>query len=212
MTQRENGNGLFHCIIRISSWGDSTGLLNRLREKDEVYSIFHIMGGASYLLDCFCHDKIGLRDLVLEIKRYTIASSNALPVVNSLTTQKILKVYKSSIGFNITHYLGDKIYGFILVNNLRNHEGFLRLILDVEDIKSVLYLQGDFSYLLEIMAQNNEEVFDLIQAVQTIESVTAMETQEVISIIKYRGVLREEPMAKPRFIVPSLLPEEIITI
>jgi len=82
----------------------------------------------------------------------------------------------------------------------------------VEDIKSVIYLQGDFSYLIEFMAQDNEDVFNLIRAVQVIESVTALETQEVISIIKYRGVLKEEPMTKPRFIVPSLLPEEIITI
>jgi hypothetical protein len=57
---RQNGGGkeFFHAVVRIGSWGDGTGLINRLKDREEVYSIFHIMGGASYLLDVFCHDKL----------------------------------------------------------------------------------------------------------------------------------------------------------
>jgi hypothetical protein len=52
----------------------------------------------------------------------------------------------------------------------------------------------------------------LIQRVKGMESVAAAEIQEVLSIIKYRGVLQEAPMAPPRFIIPVSETEEIITI
>lgn len=210
--QNDGGKGLFHAIVGIGSWGDGSGLINRLKDKDEVYSIFHIMGGVSYLLDVFCHDKLRLRDLVLEIKRYPLSPLHPVPVVYTMATQKILKVFKSSRDFNITHYLGDKIYGFMWVNNLRHDDGFLGQFLDDPLIKSILYLQGENAFLLEFMAHTNEEVFHLIRKVKGIESVVGAETQEVLSIIKYRGVLEEAPMAPPRFIIPILETEEIITI
>jgi hypothetical protein len=206
------GRGLFHAIVRVASWGDGTGLINRLKDKDEVYSIFHIMGGASYLLDVFCRDRLRLRDLILEIKQYPLSSANPVPVVQSLTTLKILMVFKSSRDFNITHYLGDKIYGFIWVNNLRHDDGFFRSFVNDPTIKSILYLQGEHAFLLEFMVYTDDEVFNLIRRVKSIESVNSAETQEVLSLIKYRGVLREAPTAPPRFIIPVQETEEIITI
>jgi hypothetical protein len=202
----------FHAIIRIDSWGDGTGLINRLKDKDEIYSIFHIMGGASYLLDVFCHDKLRLRDLILEIKQYPLNASTTVPVVQSLNTQKILRVFKSSRDFNITHYLGDKIYGFIWVNNLRHDDLFLEQFQSDPRIKSILYLQGHQAFLLEFMAHTNEEVFRLIRMVKGIDTVAGAETHEVLSIIKYRGVLQEAPMAPPRFIIPIQETDQIITI
>lgn len=204
--------GLFHAIVRIGSWGDGTGLINRLKDKDEVYSIFHIMGGVSYLLDVFCYDKLRIRDLILEIKRYPLNPPHPVPVVHTMATQKILKIYKSSRDFNITHYLGDKIYGFIWVNNLRHDENFLRQFLDDPRIKSILFLQGAHAFLMEFMTYSDEEVFHLIQRVKGMESVAAAEIQEVLTIIKYRGVLQEAPMAPPRFIIPVSETEGIITI
>jgi hypothetical protein len=121
----DGGKRLFHAIVRIGSWGDGTGLINRLKDKDEVYSIFHTMGGASYLLDVFCRDKLRHRDLILELKQYPLSPPHPVPVVQVLTTEKILKVFKSSRDFSITHYLGDILYGFIWVNNLRHDDGFL---------------------------------------------------------------------------------------
>jgi hypothetical protein len=203
---------LFHAIVRIGSWGDGTGLINRLKDRDEVYSIFHIMGGASYLLDVFCRDKLQLRDLVLEIKRYPLSPPHPVPVVQGMTTNKILKVFKSSRDFNITHYLGDKIYGFMWVNNLRHDDGFLGRFVEDPLIKSILYLQGGQAFLLEFMTYTDEEVYQLIRKVKGIESVVSAETQEVLSIVKYRGVLEEAPTAPPRFIIPTLETEEIITI
>ena len=209
----ENGaQRLFHAVIRIGSWGDGTGLVNRLKDKDEVYSIFHTMGGSSYLLDVFCKDKLQIRDLILEIKKLQIGAQNPIPVVQSLTTLKILRVFKSSRDFNITHYLGDKIYGFMWVNNLRNDEGFLRRFQEDPLVKSILYLQGAHSFLLEFMTHTDEDVFHLIRRIKGMESVMGAETQEVLSIIKYRGVLEEAPSAEPRFITPILETEDIITI
>lgn len=203
---------LFHAIVRVGSWGDGTGLINRLKDKDEVYSIFHVMGGVSYLLDVFCYDKLRLRDLVLEIKKYPLSPPHPVPVVRTLATQKILKIFKSSRDFNITHYLGDKIYGFMWVNNLRHDDGFLGQFVDDPLIKSILFLQGEQAFLLEFMTHADEEVFHLIQKVKGMESVASTETQEVLSIIKYRGVLQEAPMAPPKFIIPISETEEIITI
>lgn len=208
----ERGPELFHAIVRLTSWGDSSGLLNRLKSKDEIYSIFHIMGGASYLLDVFCQDRLHLRDLILEIKGYPLAPPAQVPVVRTLTAQKILKVFKSSKDFNITHYLGDRIYGFMWVNNLRHDDGFLGQMLDDPLIKSILYLQGGYVFLLEFMAYLNDEVFHLIRRVKGTESVAGTETQEVLSIIKYRGVLQEAPTAPPRFILPVAETGEIVTI
>jgi hypothetical protein len=62
------------------------------------------------------------------------------------------------------------------------------------------------------MAHTDEEVFHLVRRVKGIESVAGAETQEVLSIIKYRGVLQETPTAPRRFIIPTLEAEEIITI
>jgi|YNPNPStandDraft_1061719.scaffolds.fasta_scaffold00208_14 hypothetical protein len=208
----EGGSGLFHAIVRIASWGEGSGLINRLKSKDEVYSIFHIMGGTSYLLDVFCRDRLHLRDLILEIKGYPLGHPAQVPVVRTLTTQKILKVFKSSREFNITHYLGDRIYGFMWVNNLRHDDGFLGQVLDDPLIKSILYLQGRYVFLLEFMAHLDDEVFHLIRRVKGTESVAGTETQEVLSIIKYRGVLQEAPTAPPRFILPVAETGEIITI
>jgi hypothetical protein len=89
------------------------------------------------------------------------------------------------------------------VNNLRHGEGFLGQFLDDPLIKSVLYLQGEHAFLMEFMAYTDDEVFRLIRRVKGMESVAGAETHEVLSIIKYRGVLQEAPMAPPKFIIPS---------
>jgi hypothetical protein len=163
-------------------------------------------------VDVFVPDKGRLRSLILEMKRYTLAANNPLPAVNTLNTQKILVVYKSQPEFNITHYLTDKQYGFMWLKTKGNDEELADILKDEEAIKSILYLQGEASFLLEVMIHNHADMVSLIQEIKNLEGVRDLEVQEVLSVIKYRGLLYEDPTAKPRFILPEIEAQEIITI
>ena len=102
---------LFHAMLWISSWGDDRVLINKLKDRPEVYSIFHIMGSASYLLDVFVSSKRDMRNLIFEMKRYNLPQA-PIPMVSSLATQKVLHVYKYQKDFNIAYYSEERIYAF----------------------------------------------------------------------------------------------------
>ena len=101
-------------MIWFSSWGDDRVLINKFKDRPEVYSIFHLMGTASYLLDVFVTRKGIMRELIYEMKRYTIPQA-PVPMVSSLSTQKVLKVYKHQKDFNIAYYSEERIYAFTRV-------------------------------------------------------------------------------------------------
>jgi len=204
-------NDLFHAMIWMSSWGDDRVLMTKLKDRPEVYSIFHVMGTASYLLDIFVPNKRDMRGLIYEIKRYTMPQA-PIPMVSSLSTQKVLKVYKHQKEFNIAYYSEDRTYAFTKLFVREPDENFVPGIVDDPILKSVLRLQGGTTFLLEIMAVSSEEVMAFTNKLKMNNVVTNMETQEVLAVIKYRGVVFEDPTAAPKFIAPSIEPGDIVTL
>ena len=202
---------LFHAMIWVSSWGDDRVLLRKLKDRPEIYSIFHIMGTASYLLDVFVNQKKDLRDLVFEIKRYTLPQV-PVPIVTSMSTQKVLKVYKHQKDFNIAYYSEERIYGFTRVFNKGPDDTFILNVMGEPRLKTILRLQGGMTFLLEIMASTAEEIMEMTGRIKEIPTVQTMETQEVLAVIKYRGVVFEDPTAPPKFIAPIIKPGDIVTL
>jgi len=203
---------LFHAMIWLSSWGDDRVLISKLKDRPEIFSIFHVMGTASYLLDVFVAHKKHLRHLIWEIKRYVMSPQFPMPIVNSLSTQKILKVYKYQKEFNITYYSEDRVYAFTRLYYGGSDELFSQKLMNEPVLKSILRLQGGITFLLEVMASNSHEVINLLERIKAIPAVSQLETQEVLSVVKYRGVLFEDPTALPTFIAPTIKPGDVVTL
>jgi len=203
---------LFHVMIWLSSWGDDRVLINKLRDRPEIFSIFHVMGTASYLLDVFVTHKKELRHLIWEIKRFVMSPQFPLPMVSSMSTQKILKVYKHQKDFNITYYSEDRIYAFSRLFNNGPDQEFFYKVMNENALKSILRMQGGTTFLLEIVANTEQEVLELTSRIKAVPTVVNMETQEVLAVVKYRGVLFEDPTALPTFIAPTIKPGDVITI
>ncbi len=204
-------DNLFHAMLWVSSWGDDRVLLSKLKERPEIYSIFHVMGTSSYLLDVFTSHKKDMRYLIFEMKRYTLPQM-PLPIITSISTQKVLKVYKHQKDFNIAYYSEERIYCFTRLFNKGPDEQFIAQIMQEPALKSILRLQGSMTFLLESMANTPEGVMELTSKLKSMPTVTSMETQEVMAVIKYRGVEFDDPTAPPKFIAPAIKPGDVITL
>ena len=183
---------LIHAIVFIQSWGDSDELIGALKRDSHVISLFHIMGRHSYLIDANFDNKPQLEAWVKRFKSINLKSG--VPAVISIETQKIIEVFKSKTDFNLGDYQGvaEKHHFFVKIDNPHGDEKLITLLRDSAIAQSILHVQGESSFIAEVISDDYSSYKELLAKLKKLESIHHIETQEVISVIKYRNRVMDE--------------------
>jgi hypothetical protein len=183
---------IIHVIVFIHNWGNNAELMNFLRNNSFVISIFHIMGRRSYLIDANFDNKSQMEEWIGKVKSIKLPSD--VPAIISIESQKIIDVYKSKEDYSLNDYLKlkDGYHFFVKIDNPHHDEGLIELLRKDPIVQSVLHIQGECSFISEVITDNYDNYKNLLKKMKDIESVNHIETHEVISVIKYRNQIIDE--------------------
>ncbi len=178
---------VLHALIAVSNWGEASGLEKNMTQNVHVASVFRMMGGCSYLLDANFDSKEQLKDWIDNVKSFKLPSG--VPGVLNLRTLKIIDVYKQKGDFDLKDYkeIRDSLHFFIYVDVEGSSDELVAAIKGNDDVHSMLHIQGEHSFVMEVIVENYDRYKEIISAVKSLKSVTHVETQEVISVIKFRN-------------------------
>ncbi len=180
-----------HALVFIHNWGDNNELLQILKNSGNVISLFHIMGKSSYLIDANFDNKAQLEEWINHIKTIRVFS---VPAVISIETQKIIDSVKQKEDFNLNDYknLTEKFHFFVKIDNPHHDERLISMLKNDPIVHSVLHVQGECSFIAEVITDDYDLYKYLLKNMKTLESIHHIETQEVISVIKYRNQIIDE--------------------
>jgi len=190
--RRNNTMTLLNAVVYIHNWGDKSDLVKVLKHNSHVSSLFHIMGRYSYLLDVNFDNKDQFEKWIDHIKNLKLSSG--VPSVISVETQKIIEVIKKKDDFNLGDYkkTGEKSHFFLTIDNPHHDKNLISLLQGSDITHTLLHVQGSSSYITEIIAENYNEYKALLMELKNLTSIFHIETQEVISVIKYRNKILDE--------------------
>jgi hypothetical protein len=185
-------SSVLHAFIAVSNWGDSKELEYVMTHNTHVVSVFHVMGDCSYILDANFDNKHQLEEWIGLIKGLKLASG--VPSVLNLRTIKIIDVYKQKGKFDIRDYreLNDKSHFFMYVDVEGNGDDLIGYVGNVDLVHSMLHVQGAHSFVMEVIADNYDRYKEMLGAIKSLKSVRHVETQEVISVVKFRNQIVDD--------------------
>lgn len=183
---------LIHAIVFLQNWGESEDLIALLKRDPHVISMFHIMGRHSYLLDANFDNKNQLGAWVGRLK--SIKLSSGVPAVISIETQKIIDVFKTKTDFNLGDYMNiaQKFHFFVKIDNPHHDDKLITMLRDNNIVLSNLHVQGECSFIAEVITDDYAKYKDLLLKIKKLETIHHIETQEVISVVKYRNRVMDE--------------------
>ncbi len=185
-------NDIIHALVFIQNWGDNTDLMGILKSNTNVISLFHIMGKRSYLIDANFDNKEQVEEWITRIKSVKLASG--VPAVQSIETQKIIEVHKKKEDFSLQDYrnLVDKFHFFVKIENPHHDEDLIAVLNSDPIVQSILHVQGECSYIAEVITDDYSSYKSLLRKMKDLPSIQHLETQEIISVIKYRNQILDE--------------------
>ena len=183
---------ILHAIVYIQNWGESSDIVDILKHNNNVISVYHIMGGYSYLIDANFDSKEDLEKWIEQMK--TVKLSSGVPAVTAIKTQKIIEVNKQKMDFSLSDYMemDNAHHFFILVDVPHRDEQLIDMAAGSKRVSSLVHIQGDHSYVAEVICSDYDEYRQFLKNVKQLESINRVETQEVISVIKYRSQILDE--------------------
>lgn len=179
-----------HAIVLIQTWGDSNHFLEDIKRDSYIVSLFHIMGRYSYLLVTNFDNKNQLAHWIDKIKKYS--ANNIIPNVLSIRTQRIIDVYKQKKDFTLKNYLdmNEKYHFFVEIDDPHHDNGLLSLLENSTIVHSILHIQGEYSFTIEIITEDYNKYKNLLKKIKSLESsIHHIETFEIISVLKYRDYI-----------------------
>ncbi len=192
--------GILHGLVFIQTWGESDELLQFLKGNGHVVSIFHIMGRHSYLVDAIFGEKDELAQWIARVKAFRLDSG--VPAVISIQSNKVIDVCKKKEDFNLKNYgeIRDRNHMFMMIDNPVRDAELLALLESVPIVYSILHVQGVHSFMVELITDNYQSFKDLLVKIKSLGTARHIETQEVISVPKYRNNILDE---KGELVVPK---------
>ncbi len=183
---------MIHALVFIQNWGDGGDLLKMLVGDRHVISLFHIMGRHSFLMDTNFDNKTQLSRWIEGVKEVKLSSG--LPAVQSIQTQRIIDVNKKKEGFSLKDYMDmkEKYHFFVKIDNPHHDEDLLNLMKKSPIVYSMLHVQGENSFTIEIIVSDYDQYRKLLADMKKIKTIHHIETQEVISVLKYRNQVLDE--------------------
>ena len=183
---------ILHALIEVSNWGDAKELEHVMTRNSNVASVYHMMGGCSYLLDANFDDKLQLEEWVSLMKGFKLPAG--VPAILSLRTLKIIDVYKQKGRFDLKNYreIGDASHFFVFMDIEGSGDDVIGYVKNNDLVHSMLHIQGDHSFVLEVIAENYLKYKEMLWMMKSLKSVRHIETQEVIAVKKYRNQIVDE--------------------
>ncbi len=183
---------LIHAIVHIQNWGEDSEPLSLLKHNPHVISIFHIMGRKSYLLDVNFDDKGQLENWIAAVK--SIRLSSGVPAVLAIETMKVIESHKKKEAFTLSSYkqISGQSHFFVKIDNPHHDQDLISVLSTSNIVQSLLHVQGDCSYICEIITADYADYKNLLQKIKSLPTVFHLETQEVLSVIKYRSQVIDE--------------------
>jgi hypothetical protein len=178
---------IIHALVLIQNWGDDGEMVAALKSDRHVISLFHVMGRHSYLIDANFDNKAQLAGWINQMKSKKLQSG--MPAVISMQTQRIIDVFKKKEDFSLSDYLNMKepYHFFVKIDNPHHDEGLLKLMAKSPIVHSILHVQGENSFTIEVIVGDYNDYRKLLSEMKRLKTIHHIETQEVISVMKYRN-------------------------
>jgi hypothetical protein len=114
---------------------------------------------------------------------------SGIPAIISIQTQRIIDVYKKKDDFKLADYLSMKepYHFFVKIDNPHHDDALLKLLAKSPIVHSILHVQGENSFTIEVIASDYAEYRLLLSEMKMLKTIHHIETQEVISVPKYRN-------------------------
>jgi hypothetical protein len=178
---------VIHALVLMKNWGEDGEIVSILKNNNHVISLFHIMGKYSYLLDANFDDKAQLAGWISTMKSIKLPSG--MPAIISLQTQRIIDVHKKKEDFTLSDYLGmkERYHFFVKIDNPHHDDALIKLLSKSPIVHSILHVQGENSFTIEVIVGDYSEYRKLLKEMKKLKTIHHIETQEVISVIKYRN-------------------------
>ncbi len=183
---------ILQAVVYIQNWGESREVVDILKFNSHVISVFHIMGEYSYLIDANFDSKTQLEKWIEHMKSIKLASG--VPAVTAIKTQKIIEINKHKSDFTLSDYMkmDNAHHFFVLVDVPHRDEQLIEMANESQRVSSLVHIQGEHSYVAEVICDDYNEYRNFLKNVKQLESINRVETQEVISVIKYRNQVVDE--------------------
>jgi hypothetical protein len=178
---------VIHALVLIQNWGEDGEIVKTLTENRHVISLFHIMGRHSYLMDANFDSKQQLAEWIGRMKATRLQSG--MPAIIAMQTQRIIDVHKKKDDFKLADYLNMKepYHFFVKIDNPHHDDALLKLLAKSPIVHSILHVQGENSFTIEVIAGDYKDYRSLLSEMKLLKTIHHIETQEVISVIKYRN-------------------------
>jgi hypothetical protein len=185
-------DNIIHALVLIQNWGEDGDILAMLKNNRHVISLFHIMGRHSYLIDANFDDKAQLAGWISQMKSVKLSSGD--PAIISMQTQRIIDVHKKKEDFSLSDYLNmkERYHFFVKIDNPHHDDALLKLLARSPIVHSILHVQGENSFTIEVIVGDYDKYRNLLTDMKTLKTIHHIETQEVISVIKYRNQVLSE--------------------
>jgi hypothetical protein len=176
-----------HALVLIHAWGDNSELLAMLKHNKHCISVFHIMGRYSFLVDANFDNFEQIESWVNQLKLLKLSSG--VPAVIQMQTQRVIDVYKRKSDFTLQQYMAmkDREHFFIQIDSPQEDEGLINELMSSPLAHSVVHVQGESSFTVEVIVDDYDEYRNFLKGLKKFKSLAHIETQEVISVIKYRN-------------------------
>lgn len=183
---------VIHALVLIQNWGEDRSIVDMLKNNKHVISLFHIMGRHSYLIDANFDDKLQLAGWIGQIKSHTLESG--IPAIVSMQTQRIIEVFKKKEDFSLSDYLAmkERYHFFVKIDNPHHDDALLKLLAKSRIVHSILHVQGENSFTIEVIVEDYDRYRSLLSEMKMLKTIHHIETQEVISVLKYRNQILGE--------------------
>ena len=185
-------DNIIHALVLIQNWGEDGDILVMLKNNRHVMSLFHIMGRHSYLIDANFDDKAQLAGWISQMKSVKLSSGD--PAIISIQTQRIIDVHKKKEDFSLSDYLNmkERYHFFVKIDNPHHDDALLKLLARSPIVHSILHVQGENSFTIEVIVGDYDKYRYLLADMKKLKTIHHIETQEVISVIKYRNQVLSE--------------------
>jgi hypothetical protein len=185
-------NTIIHALVLLQNWGEDDEIISILKNNRHIISLFHIMGRHSYLMDANFDDKAQLAAWISSMKSMKLGTG--IPAVISLQTQRVIDVYKKKEDFSLSDYLNmkERFHFFVEIDNPHHDDDLLKLLAKSPIVHSILHVQGENSFTIEIIVGNYDDYRGLLLDMKKLKTIHHIETLEVISVMKYRNQMLGE--------------------
>jgi metal-responsive CopG/Arc/MetJ family transcriptional regulator len=190
--EKAMSDNIIHALVLLQNWGEDCDIKTMLKGNRHVVSLFHIMGRHSYLLDANFDDKAQLAGWISQMK--SVMLSSGVPAIISMQTQRIIDVYKKKEDFTLSDYLNmkERYHFFVKIDNPHHDDALLKLLSKSPIVHSILHVQGENSFTIEVIVGDYDKYRNLLSEMKKLKTIHHIETQEVISVIKYRNQILSE--------------------